>query len=121
MATQPKILSDGTSDWSGGFNTALSPFFIGTNQYALSINTQIPTSGGGIESRSGFRRVEIIFNTKSEQRRYETGNYQGEGWYFDGIEYKMLASLDGWIFEFTFINRFVIKVRITIQRIYIAG
>lgn len=104
MASGPKFVSDGTSDWSGGFDSGRSPSFIDKNQVALAINTSLPDSFGGISNRPGFRNLEIQFSSHKTRDIFENGNFQGEGYYFDGFQYHLLCSVDGWIFDFKLIN-----------------
>lgn len=109
MAQANKLIGDGTSDWSGGFDTGRSASYIDKNQVALAVNTQLPSSFGGIQNRSGLRCLKIKFGSPSQKEIYENGNYQGEGWYFDGNQYHLLASVDGWIFDFKIINNITLQ------------
>lgn len=109
MAQQQQFLTDGSSDFSGGMDSGRSSSFIDRNQYSLAINTQLPDSFGGLQNRNGLRCLIIDFDTVKAKETYENGNYQGEGSYFDGQQYHILASVDGWIFDFKLINNIRLK------------
>lgn len=109
---EPKPQVDGNSDWSGGMDTSRNPSFISPNQFVYSVNMDIPPTFGGIKTRSGFRCLEIVFNTPEERGIYEQGIIQGEGWYYNGNETILLCSVNGWIFEFRNITRNILSGKI---------
>jgi hypothetical protein len=76
------FLIDGSTDFSGGQNSGLTPDKIGKNQYEKGINTS--SHNGSLQPRPRFRHVYIRVDTQgteagvSYQEIFDKGKFQGE-------------------------------------------
>lgn len=101
-----KQITDGTVSWIGGMDTSRSPSIIAENQYTLGVNVDIARGKEGVETRRGFRCLQLVFGTSKEQEIFEKGNVQGIGSYFHRGRGSIITvlSINGYIIEV--INRF---------------
>lgn len=107
-----ELKPEGYISFNGGMNSSVSPSVLGKDQYVYSVNCVLPKSNEGIQTRFGFRNIDIKFQTTAHRKIFETGNPQGCGFYkkLNG-EYVLLYSVNGFIFELTG-NNFLKTARI---------
>lgn len=103
---QSKLLSDGYIDFSGGMDSSRGASVIGKNQYVWSTNCILNKNRTGIACRPGYRPVEFVFDSKEDENLYKTGDFQGDGFYFNGTEAIILLSISGYIFQIREIGRY---------------
>lgn len=112
MASPPKILSDGYTDFSGGMDSSRGPSVIGKNQYVWSTNSILNKHRTGLDCRPGKRPVEFQFNSDYEKNTYKKGKIQGCGYYQNGQEIIILLSVSGYIFQAREIGRYKYQIGI---------
>lgn len=107
-----ELKPEGYISFNGGMNSSIGPSLLGKDQYVYSINCIIPKTSDGIQTRFGFRYVQLEFQNSFYKKTWETGNPQGCGFYkkLNG-EYVLLYSVNGYIFELTG-NNYIKKTRV---------
>lgn len=100
-----KIRSDGITDFSGGMDSYTSPSLLQKNQFYYSVNCQIKPGISGIMTRSGYRGIKLVFESKRDEDFFNNGRIQGCGYYIHKGLIIQLVSCDGRIFEFEEVNR----------------
>ena len=95
------IVQDGIDNFSGGMDSSRGPDYIENTQCSKLINCSIEAVGDDLAPRWGMHHQFIDFDHTFDSEAYHNCRHvQGEGWYDDGKGRVLLASIDGWIFEF---------------------
>ena len=94
-------LLDGIDNFSGGMDSSRGADYIEDTQCAKLVNCAISSVGDDIGPRWGFHHQQIQFEEDRARDFYnDCKHVQGEGWYDDETGRVLLASVDGWIYEF---------------------
>ena len=91
---------DGITNFDGGMDASRPAWSVARNQYVMGNNVWCPPTVNGAMTRPGWEEQIISWRTKADEKAFHGGNFQGSTTYDSGVGRMVIASVDGYIYQF---------------------